>query len=149
MIKMHLGKKINILSKKIKWGFDIASEKHGVTGMQARVLYFIVKNAENNQVYQKQIEKEFRLRRSTVTGIVQLMEEKKLITRTIAKEDARVKKIELTNKGEKLQKLLYKEINDYESLLIDGIDEEEVENFNKTIEKLYKNIDKFNKEGDL
>ena len=117
--------------------------------MQARVLYFIVENGENNQVYQKQIENEFRLRRSTVTGIVQLMEEKKLITRTIAKEDARLKKIELTNKGENLQKLLYKEINNYESLLIDGIDEEEVESFTKTIEKLYKNVDKFNEEGDL
>ncbi|WP_100065744.1 MarR family winged helix-turn-helix transcriptional regulator [Miniphocaeibacter massiliensis] len=149
METIHYGKKVNILSKKVKWGFDIVSEKHGVTGVQARVLNFIVREGNNNQVFQKKIEEEFRLRRSTVTGIVQLMEERELITREISKEDARAKKIKLTKKGIELQKIINLEIEEYESLLVKGIDRDKLKIFSEVISDIYKNIDSVYGEGDL
>ncbi|QQK08247.1 MarR family winged helix-turn-helix transcriptional regulator [Miniphocaeibacter halophilus] len=141
MNQIYCGKKINILSKKIKWGFDQMAEKYGVTGGQARILHFIVKNGKNYEVYQKEVEEEFNLRRSTVTGILQLIEEKDLITRTISEKDGRVKKIKLTKKGIELQKKISVEINNYEKILIDGIKKEDLEVLSKVLDKIMNNIE--------
>ncbi|HHX66894.1 MAG: MarR family transcriptional regulator [Miniphocaeibacter sp.] len=141
MNKIYCGKKINIASKKIKWGFDQMAEKYGVTGTQARILNFIVRKGKNYEIYQKEIEEEFNLRRSTVTGIIQLIEGKELITRTISKEDARVKKIKLTKKGIDLQKKISVEINNYEKILTNGISKGDLEILSKVLDKIMSNIE--------
>lgn len=108
---------------------------------------FIVHYGEDNEVFQKEIEKEFNLRRSTVTGIVQLMEEKGLITRTVFKDDARVKKVKLTPEGIKLQENLYDDIIKYENMLIDNIEEDKLDIFDEIIKQIHLNIDENVKEN--
>lgn len=136
----HFGKKINILSNNIKWAFNEIAEKHGVTGVQARTLYFIVINGQNGEAFQKDIEREFKLKRSTVTNILHLIEEKGLVERIASKEDARIKKIKLTEKGRELQKLVSKEIIEYEKLLIKDIEEDKLSVFLQVLAKMSDNI---------
>ena len=47
-------------------------------------------------MFQRDLQAHFSVRRSTVTGLLQLMEKKGLITRSSVAQDARLKKIQLT-----------------------------------------------------
>ena len=55
-------------------------------------------------VYQKDIETEFKISRSTTSSVITLMEKKGLVTRESVLSDARLKKIVLTDKAIKMHK---------------------------------------------
>ena len=54
---------------------------------------------KNEPVYQRDIEREFSITRSTVTNILQLMERKGYIQRLSVPQDARLKQLVLTEEG--------------------------------------------------
>lgn len=78
----------NVASRK----FEEMLKKHGLTTMQFFILEYIMEN-KNKNVYQKDIEKAFDIRRSTATEILQNMEKQGLIERLSVPEDARLKRI--------------------------------------------------------
>ena len=65
------------------------------TGVQGWILGYLYTN-QDKEVFQRDIQQQFSIRRSTVTGILQLMEKNGLITRSSVDRDARLKKLELT-----------------------------------------------------
>ena len=68
----------------------------------------------HREVYQKDIEEEFRIRKSTATGILQLMEKNGFISRESSKKDARLKRIVPTPKAEALRPEILEHIRDTE-----------------------------------
>ena len=50
-------------------------------------------------IYQKDVEKEFQIRRSTATGTLQILEKNGFIRREPVKQDARLKKLVPTDKA--------------------------------------------------
>ena len=76
------GRIINIVSHQLKRTiFCYAWKDCGLTTMQNRVLHYILAKSLENPVYQKDIEKEFKVSKSTVTEILQLMEKNGFIIR--------------------------------------------------------------------
>ena len=75
----------------------------------------------DEQVFQRDIEREFSITRSTVTNILQLMERKGYIERQSVPQDARLKRLVLTEKGacirEKTMQALHQTDEFVESLL--------------------------------
>ena len=69
-----------------------------ITFMHGWIIAYLYDNL-NKDIFQKDIETEFGISRSTVTNIVKLMEKKGYITRVSVENDARLKKIVLTEKG--------------------------------------------------
>ncbi len=65
------------------------------TKTQTWVINYLYEN-RGRDVFQRDIQEQFAVRRSTVTGILQLMEKNGWITRQSVGEDARLKKIVLT-----------------------------------------------------
>lgn len=63
---------IKHLSKLLQADFDRRVSEIGLTGVQARVLFFIIRktNDEKVEVHQNDIEREFKLAKSTVNGLV-------------------------------------------------------------------------------
>ena len=62
---------IRHLAKLLQADFDRRISEFGLTGGQARVLFFIIRcDGENIEVHQNDIEKEFSLAKSTVYGLV-------------------------------------------------------------------------------
>ena len=63
---------IKHLSKLLQSDFDRRVCEIGLTGVQARVLFFIIRKTkyENIEVHQKDIEREFSLAKSTVNGLI-------------------------------------------------------------------------------
>ena len=75
--------------------------------MQRWVIGYLSEH-EGKDVFQRDLEEEFSVRRSTATGILQLMEKNELITREPVSHDARLKKLVLTPKAIEIQKRLLK-----------------------------------------
>ncbi len=57
------------------------SNLDGLTGMQGWIIGYVYRHSDHNDVFQRDLEKEFNIRRSTATGILQLMEKNGLINR--------------------------------------------------------------------
>jgi len=96
---------------------------------------------QENDIFQRDFENEFSIRRSTATAILQLMEKKELITRNPVKYDARLKKIILTDKAIEIHEMVAREIDQMEEQLTRGISGEELETFFTIMRKMKKNIE--------
>ena len=104
--EMHMGRIIHMLSHQMKRNcnnVDSAITNDDLTVMQKHVLKFVLLESLHRDLYQKDIEEEFQIRKSTVTGILKLMESHGYIRRESVKRDARLKRIVPTAKAEEIQ----------------------------------------------
>ena len=136
----EIGKQIQMLSRKIKRKMDEAFLNYGITGSQAFMLKFIHEKQINGKVYAKNIENEFDMRRPTVTGILQLMEQNNFIKRRAEGKDARLKEIVITSKGMEIEKKIDLNVEQIEKDLVKDVLKEEMKTFLSIIGKLSKNL---------
>ncbi len=146
---MHMGRLIHIVSHQMKRNNPIVtiSDDDGLTAMQKHVLKFILLETLHSDVYQKDIEEEFQIRKSTVTGILQLMEKNGFINRESVQQDARLKRIVPTKKAEMLRPRIVEHIRRTEACLTEGISEEDVEVCKKVLCQMFQNLAKKNEEN--
>ena len=86
--EMHMGRIIHMLSHQMKRNcnnVDSAITNDDLTVMQKHVLKFVLLESLHRDLYQKDIEEEFQIRKSTVTGILKLMESHGYIRRESVK----------------------------------------------------------------
>ena len=124
---MHMGKLIHMLSHEMKRYHPIDNVViEDLTIMQKHILKYILLETMHRDLYQKDIEEEFQIRKSTVTGYVQLMEKNGFLTRESDKDDARKKRLVPTAKAEELRGLILEDIKRNEKMMVEGIKEEDV-----------------------
>lgn len=111
----------------------------GTTAYHGRIIGYLYGHRDAD-VFQRDIESHFGIRRSTVTKVLQAMESNGLITRTAVLSDARLKKITLTRKAEDMHEHFRKEIDNFEEMLCTGLTAEELESFFGITEKIYNNL---------
>lgn len=111
-----------------------------VTGKNGWILSFLYENRDKD-IFQKDIEQKFSIRRSTVSGIISLMEKKGFITRESVAHDARLKKLKITPKAEEMHQLMLQNLAATEESLKRGISEEELHIFFGVLEKIRKNTE--------
>lgn len=111
-----------------------------VTVMHSWILGFLYANPDKD-IFQKDIETEFSIARSTVTCIVKLMEKKGYIKRESVEQDARLKKLVLTETGRKMHELHMNDIDVLEERSKRKIDEEDLKIFWKVAEQLKRNLE--------
>ena len=75
-----------------------AQMRRVVTAMHGWILAYLY-NSRDREVFQRDIERAFSITRSTVTNILQLMEKKGYIRRVSVPQDARLKRLILTDAG--------------------------------------------------
>lgn len=138
--EIHIGKIISNFSNKIGRKISKEAAQYGVTGVQGKIIGFIYHNSNKKDIFQKDIEEQFDIRRSSVTSALQLMEKKGYIRRISVSEDARLKKILLTEKGEEIQKNVYECILKVEKSLRDELSNNEVKTLINLVERLSKKI---------
>lgn len=115
-------------------------EKCGVNG---HILFYLYKNRKND-VYQKDIEDAFSIRRSTATGVLQRMEKNGLIVRTPCSFDARLKTIGITDKAMSILQSIDESIERTETIVRKDISENDLSIFFKVINKMIKNMEEHN-----
>jgi len=104
------------------------------------ILHFLSINAQKS-VYQKDIEKEFSIRPATVTQALNQLEKEGLIKREVSKEDGRLKKISLTQKGVEMDASAKCEIEKTESLIRKNLSKDEIEQFFNLTAKIIEGFD--------
>lgn len=137
----HVGFEIRTLSNLIRWKINrmIAEEEETLTANQIWVLDFLVRCGDR-EVVQRDIEKEFSIRRSTASHMLTLMENNGYIARVLVPQDARMKRIVLTEKGCEAQRRMTERLERFEGMLRDGITDEDLDHFREILKHFEKNI---------
>ena len=138
--KVEVGRKIEMLSRQIRRKVDESISSQDLTAKQAMILLVIYDLSKVKDVYAKDIEDAFDMRRATVTGILQLMEKNGIIVREENNVDGRLKRIRLTQKAINLRLKMKKNIQKVESNLLSDLSKEEIETFLKIMEKMSHNL---------
>lgn len=139
-IENDYGRWINQLSHQIKRRMDARLICMEVTSVQGRILHYIIDRQKLQPVFQKNIEEAFRLRRSTATGILQLLEKNDLIRREAVSHDARLKSLIPTEKAEAIDKEMQKCLQETERLLIQDIDPAQLRIFLQVVRQMSDNL---------
>lgn len=137
---MNTGLLINKLSNCLRRRSGEIQRSVGITGAQGAILDFIIAESAADEVCQRDIEKEFGLRPSTATEVLQSLEAVGLIRRVPSARDARIKNIEFTPQAGGIRAVLKGEINDTERLLLKGITPAEHELFMAVGAKMLRNM---------
>ena len=118
------------VSKNIRYFFDLAMSESGLTSIQSRILGHLRHAEEEGKcVFQREIEDVFRIKRSSVTSVLQTLEKKGLVVRESIPEDARVKKLVLTEEARKMQVCTYHALGRMEREMRSLFTEEEFRQF--------------------
>ena len=110
-----------------------------MTMMNGWILKYLTMN-EGREIFQKDIESEFGITKSTVAGIIKLMEQKGFLSRISVERDARLKKLVLTDMGREYNEKMAVHMREHNEKMQKNITEEEMEVFLRVIDKVKKNI---------
>ena len=138
-----IGFDIRTLSILINRYIDGSATKQYVdnlTGTHGWVIGYLYDNRDHD-VYQRDLETQFSIRRSTATGILQLMEKNELILREPVESDARLKKLVLTEKALDIHKMVEEDRKRTEEQLTKDIDAQELAIFRKALKQMIRNME--------
>ncbi|MDO4634101.1 MAG: MarR family winged helix-turn-helix transcriptional regulator [Eubacteriales bacterium] len=114
----QIGSHIHIASHLIRRSLDAQLSALNLTGLQARVLEMIGDSQNRGQdIFQRDIEQTFRIRRSSVTSVISNLETSGYVQRCSVQNDARLKKLTLTEKGWEARQSFFDILNDFEQTL--------------------------------
>ena len=129
----------NLLKKRIDSCIHAVSGDDSITRMHHWIIGFLYRNSDR-PIYQRDIEAEFRISRSTTSSMLTLMEKKGLLRRESVKSDARLKKITLTDAAVKHHKRLMSAFEEMDAFFDSILEENEKREFYRCIEKLRNSI---------
>ena len=137
-----LGKGVHILSRQLKREMDFRLAKYGITGVQSAMIGFIYEESRKKDVFAKDIEKNFDIRRASIAGMLQNMEKNGLIKRETIDNDARLRRIVLTDKALEIRKEVRKNIRKVEKQAVEGLTKEEIRSYVELTKKMSTNLEK-------
>lgn len=139
-----VGKELRNISNKMKRLVDertSSCKPESLTGMQGWIMGYIAAN-EGRDIFQKDVEKEFDIRRSTASGILQLMETNGYLIRQPVLRDGRLKKLVLTAKAMEIHDRITEQILRTENQLVWDFTEEEKAELMRLLRKMSDNLDR-------
>lgn len=127
MRQQRVGAELGMLNNLFKRQMACMAEaEDNITGMQAMIVHHLAVSRQDGDLFQRDIENFFQMRRSTATGILQLMEQHGLLRREPVAHDGRLKRLVLTEQAWALESKIERKLQALEELMRDGIDEEEL-----------------------
>ena len=132
---------INCISNRLRNRSQEVHTQLGIGSAQGKILNYVLVESEAHSVYQKDLEWEFGLRPSTVTEMLNALEQKKLIQRVSDEWDGRYKKIIFTEKARSMKDRIRQEVEETEHLLLQGITEQEKQEFLRIAGKMLQNLE--------
>lgn len=125
-------------------GYKLLRKHEDLSEMNACIiLYLKQQELQKRQVFHKDIEREFRISRATVSQMISRMEKKKMIERRDDFSDGRRKQIFLTDLSRESISFLEKTDEQLEKVILENFSEQEKECLLGYMERIQKNINKF------
>lgn len=141
-MQYHIGRELRCLSNKIRRSLekiDVIAQMNDLTGTNGFIIMYLAK--AKHPVYQKDIELEFGITRSTASKVLTLMEKKDLITRQNVESDARLRQILLTPKAFDLTKKVLSQMDAFEKGLLKGFSDDEVNTLISLLKRVNDNLE--------
>ncbi len=140
--KIIIGRELRTLNNAIRRRVDNSPIKHeidDVTGTNGWIIGFL-SDRRDQDVFQRDIEREFGITRSTASKVLMLMEKKGLVERVGVPHDARLKKIVLTPRSLELCDKMCRDREQTEAALTRGFTDAELAQLASYLERLRDNI---------
>lgn len=134
-------KSLNNQIKRLMERNAISGNDANLTGVQYAILGFLSQQPDDADVFQRDVEAEFNIRRSTATGILQPLEKGGYIKRVAVAGDARLKKIIRTEKAMEVDKIARGKVDEMQVRLMRGITPDEMEQFYTVLDKIAENAE--------
>ncbi len=140
-VGLELRTLVNLIKRQVHQTSDtISKEKNHLTPMHGWAIGYLYEN-QDKDVFQKDFEKEFSIRRSTASRILTSMENHGLIARESVHYDTRLKKIVLTEEAIRIHSVIMDQMAKFEQKLIQGIPEEKLEIFFEVVDEMKHNME--------
>ena len=139
MEKQLLGPLLGYCSHLARERMDARLAQYDVTPAQIHVLHYLYHH--DNQAPQCDVTAHLKVKPSTANGILNRMEEKGLLRRTISETDARRRLITLTEKGKEQQETFHSIFVESEILMVAGLGEEEIEQLHALLHRVMTNVE--------
>ncbi|MFQ7318934.1 MAG: MarR family winged helix-turn-helix transcriptional regulator [Massilimicrobiota timonensis] len=143
MFRDPLGYRIKTLSNLMKRNMDkhFGPQHDRATMMQTWIIGFVqLRDSEGKDTFQKDIEEEFSINRSTTSEMLTLMSKRKLIKRVPVDYDGRLKKIVLTQKSLEIHEWINQTMIQLHEKLTNDLSSEEIEIFMDITDKMIRNL---------
>ncbi|MGN0667000.1 MAG: MarR family winged helix-turn-helix transcriptional regulator [Huintestinicola sp.] len=138
---------INMLARQLDLSLSRELESMGLTLTQYRVLAFLGQSKNEKTVVQRDIEKNFMLTNPAVSGILDRLEAKGLVSRKVSSSDSRRKEITLTEEGIRLIGMIEGNARCGKRRVLSGISESELEVFGHVLSVMLDNITSSNEQN--
>ena len=134
----RLGPTLGWAAQMTRCTMDARVSRYDVTPAQSHVLMYL--HRHGGQVPQRELTDFMRAKPSTVNGILDRMEEKGLVRRTVSGEDARRRLITLSDKGREQQARLAESFLANEEAMLRGFSAEERETLLRLLDRIIENL---------
>ena len=121
------------LDRKLKRQMDLRTSAEGINGIQACLIRYV---HERDIVYQKDLEKDFKVRKSSITSMLNTMEKSGVIKRESEESDLRKKRIVLTDKGISIHNEIGKKLKELLDETFSDLTEEDRQNLENIFIKI-------------
>ena len=118
---------------------DARMSRFGMTPAQTHVLRFLRENG--GQMPQRALLEKLKVKPSTVNGILDRMEEKGLVERSVSGADARQRLVALTPAGREREEQAKQSFLEAEALIAKGLTEEETDTLRALLERVIHNLE--------
>lgn len=136
MDEIQYSKWILGLANQIRRMYNISTDNNGA---QTRILYFVLANYPEMDIYQKDLEEELNVQSASVSVLLKKLEKEGLIIRERAPDDNRLKRIRPTPAGIERQRAVNYDIRHMENRLTVGISKKQLRIFYDVIQKMMEN----------
>ena len=140
----HFGREIRIISNLMRRNLDKSAaltRSKNITGTGGWLLGYLYANRDRD-IYQRDVEKEFSIRRATSSKVITGLEGKGFVRRESVDCDARLKKLVLTEEGIKIQRDVCRELDDFDEKLISVLTKDEQETLFELLGKIKNSLEK-------
>lgn len=134
----RLGPTLGWAAQMAKCAMDARVSRYDVTPVQTHVLMYL--HQHGGQAPQREVTEFLRAKPSTVNGVLDRMEEKGLVRRSVSGQDARRRLITLTDKGAERQARFAESFLANEEALVRGFSAEERETLLRLLDRIVENL---------
>lgn len=139
----HISFRLRVIQNQIRDVITKSGPKSDIapqSQLQGGIMGFLFHRREQ-PVYQKDIEKEFRISRATATNTLQVMEKNGLIVRRCQDKDARLKRIFMTREAEANHARFEAHMKMLDEGMLQGFSEEDIEQLYRYLNKMMENLE--------
>ena len=118
---------------------DARMSRFGMTPAQTHVLLHL--HQSGGQLPQRELLDSLKVKPSTVNGILDRMEEKGLVERSVSGTDARQRLVALTPAGREREEQVKQTFLEAEALIVQGLTKEETDTLRSLLERVIQNLE--------